>query len=164
MTPFLPLHRSSGSNRAALCCRLLARRWGIWEAWHQAGMLEQKQNVFDDYIAAAEWLIANSYTRAARLAIRGGSNGGLLWRRACCSGQNSLGRSVRETRDRHATHITNLLLVGSGSMNMAMPKPPGTLCVFVHLLTAAQRHPRGGLSPTLITLPILMIGLSRHTR
>jgi prolyl oligopeptidase len=41
-------------------------------------MLEQKQNVFDDYIAAAEWLIANDYTSAARLAIRGGSNGGLL--------------------------------------------------------------------------------------
>ena len=48
------------------------------EAWHRAGMLEQKQNVFDDYIAAAEWLMANSYTSAARLAIRGGSNGGLL--------------------------------------------------------------------------------------
>jgi prolyl oligopeptidase len=48
------------------------------EAWHQAGMLDRKQNVFDDFIAAAEWLIANDYTRPARLAIRGGSNGGLL--------------------------------------------------------------------------------------
>jgi prolyl oligopeptidase len=48
------------------------------EEWHRAGMLGSKQNVFDDFIAAAEYLIANDYTRAERLAIRGGSNGGLL--------------------------------------------------------------------------------------
>ena len=48
------------------------------EAWHRAGMLESKQNVFDDFIAAAEHLVAEGYTRPERLAIRGGSNGGLL--------------------------------------------------------------------------------------
>lgn len=48
------------------------------EEWHQAGMKLQKQNVFDDFIAAAEWLIANDYTKPAKLAIAGGSNGGLL--------------------------------------------------------------------------------------
>jgi len=48
------------------------------EDWHRAGMLDRKQNVFDDYIAAAEWLIAKKYTRSDRLAIYGGSNGGLL--------------------------------------------------------------------------------------
>jgi len=48
------------------------------EAWHQAGMLERKQNVFDDFIAAAQWLSANRYAMSKRLAITGGSNGGLL--------------------------------------------------------------------------------------
>jgi len=48
------------------------------EEWHQAGTKLKKQNVFDDFIAAAEWLIANQYTSTPRLAISGGSNGGLL--------------------------------------------------------------------------------------
>jgi len=65
-------------------------RGGIWvtvslrggaeygEAWHQAGMVERKQNVFDDFIAALEFLVREKYTSPARLAIMGDSNGGLL--------------------------------------------------------------------------------------
>jgi prolyl oligopeptidase len=48
------------------------------EAWHKAGTKLQKQNVFDDFIAAGEWLIENHYTKPSLLAIQGGSNGGLL--------------------------------------------------------------------------------------
>ncbi len=48
------------------------------EKWHEAGMLEKKQNVFDDFIGAAEYLVKEKYTNNQKIAIRGGSNGGLL--------------------------------------------------------------------------------------
>lgn len=48
------------------------------EGWHEAGTRLKKQNVFDDFIAAAEWLVSNRYTSPSRLGISGGSNGGLL--------------------------------------------------------------------------------------
>ncbi|RPH57283.1 S9 family peptidase, partial [bacterium] len=60
----------------ALACLRGGGEYG--EEWHAAGTKLKKQNVFDDFIAAAEWLVANRYTRPDRLAIKGGSNGGLL--------------------------------------------------------------------------------------
>ena len=48
------------------------------DAWHEAGMLDKKQNVFDDFLAAADWLIGHGYTNTSHLAILGSSNGGLL--------------------------------------------------------------------------------------
>lgn len=69
---------------------LWAERGGVWcvanlrggdefgEAWHEAGCLGNKQNVFDDFIAAADWLVSTGKASRSRLAIQGGSNGGLL--------------------------------------------------------------------------------------
>jgi prolyl oligopeptidase len=76
-----------GFNSLAI---LWAELGGVWarpnlrggsefgESWHRAGMLDKKQNVFDDFIAAAEWLVKNKVTNPSRLAIAGTSNGGLL--------------------------------------------------------------------------------------
>ncbi|HSG38080.1 MAG TPA: prolyl oligopeptidase family serine peptidase, partial [Thermoanaerobaculia bacterium] len=74
-SPFMQAWMEKGGVVAMACLRGGAE---YGEKWHEAGTKLKKQNVFDDFIAGAEWLIANRYTRPDKLAIRGGSNGGLL--------------------------------------------------------------------------------------
>lgn len=79
LTPYFSISRAQWLKMGGVFCVPNLRGGGEYgEAWHQGGMIHNKQNVFDDFIAAAEWLIANKYTSTSKLAIQGGSNGGLL--------------------------------------------------------------------------------------
>ena len=75
---FSPAHIALLENGVVFAEPNLRGGGGYGETWHKAGMLGNKQNVFDDFIAAAEYLIAEKYTSPERLGIEGGSNGGLL--------------------------------------------------------------------------------------
>lgn len=79
MTPAYSPSRFAWLERGGILAVANLRGGGEFgEEWHQAGMLEKKQTVFDDFIAAAEFLVKEGYTRPDRLAVQGGSNGGLL--------------------------------------------------------------------------------------
>ena len=79
LTPSFSIAMLTWMEQGGLYARPNLRGGGEYgEDWHRAGTKLKKQNVFDDFIAAAEWLVASGYTRSSRLAIAGGSNGGLL--------------------------------------------------------------------------------------
>jgi prolyl oligopeptidase len=79
LTPAFSVSNMVFLENGGVYCQANLRGGGEYgESWHKAGMLDKKQNVFDDLIAAAEYLIKEKYTNSERLAIRGGSNGGLL--------------------------------------------------------------------------------------
>lgn len=79
MTPYFSVSNVVWMERGGVYAMANIRGGGEYgRDWHQAGVKTKKQTCFDDFIAAAEWLVANKYTSAKRLAIGGGSNGGLL--------------------------------------------------------------------------------------
>jgi prolyl oligopeptidase len=79
MTPYFSVTRLVWLEMGGVFAMANIRGGGEYgQAWHKAGTKTKKQNVFDDFIAAGEWLIEQGYTRPEKLAIQGGSNGGLL--------------------------------------------------------------------------------------
>lgn len=78
-TPYFSRTRTMFLSKGGILADTQLRGGGEYgEEWHRDGMLDKKQNVFDDFIAACEWLIENKYTNPDRIVIEGGSNGGLL--------------------------------------------------------------------------------------
>jgi prolyl oligopeptidase len=79
LTPGFSVSRAVWMERGGVFAMANLRGGGEYGSeWHQAGIKLRKQNTFDDFIAAAEWLIKEGYTQPAKLGIQGGSNGGLL--------------------------------------------------------------------------------------
>ena len=79
LTPGFSVSRAAWLELGGVYAQATLRGGGEYgEDWHHAGTKHNKQTVFDDFIGAAEWLVANHYTSPAKLAIQGGSNGGLL--------------------------------------------------------------------------------------
>jgi prolyl oligopeptidase len=79
LSPYFSISRAAFIEQGGIYVVANLRGGGEYgEAWHEAGIKTRKQNVFDDFIYAAKWLIKNNYTSSEKLAIMGGSNGGLL--------------------------------------------------------------------------------------
>jgi prolyl oligopeptidase len=79
LTPFFSVEYAAWMDMGGVVAVANLRGGGEYgESWHAAGKKSHKQNVFDDFIAASEWLVAEKYTSTDKLAIMGGSNGGLL--------------------------------------------------------------------------------------
>ena len=104
LTPYFSVSRLAWMEMGGVFAMANLRGGGEYgEAWHEAGTKLQKQNVFDDFLAAAQWLVDHRYTRPGRLAIQGGSNGGLLVGAAMTQRPGSLRRRpAGGRRDGHA--------------------------------------------------------------
>ena len=104
--------------------------------WHESGMLDNKQNVFDDFISCAQWLIDQKITSSSNLAIRGGSNGGLTRRRLHDTKTGTFRCMFTCSRsDGYAAGITNSPLVGLGSANTEVPTTSS------NFKTSSNTHP-----------------------
>lgn len=95
MTPSFSVARIAWLEMGGVYAVACLRGGGEYgKTWHRAGTKLQKQNVFDDFIAAAEWLVKEKYTQPSKLAIQGGSNGGLLVGAVMCQRPDLFGAAL----------------------------------------------------------------------
>ncbi|MDQ1612373.1 MAG: prolyl oligopeptidase [Pyrinomonadaceae bacterium] len=119
--------------------------------WHEAGMKLKKQNVFDDFIAAAEWLIANKYTSTPKLAVQGGSNGGLLIGAVITQRPDLFGAAIPAVGVMDMLRFNKFTIGAAWASDYGSPDNPDEFKALyayspLHNLKAGKRYP-----PTMIT-------------
>jgi prolyl oligopeptidase len=121
------------------------------EQWHLAGTKERKQNVFDDFIAAAEWLIAKKYTSRSRLAISGRSNGGLLVGACMTQRPELFGAAVPGVGVMDMLRFQKFTIGWSWVSDYGSPDDPDNFKTLVSYSPYHNIHPGIAYPPTLIT-------------
>jgi prolyl oligopeptidase len=121
------------------------------EDWHQAGMKLHKQNVFDDFIAAAEWLIANHYTCTKKLAISGASNGGLLIGACLTQRPDLFGATLPDVGVMDMLRFNQFTIGWAWMSDYGSPQNPEEFKALYAYSPLHNIHPGTKYPPTLIT-------------
>ncbi|MGI9107879.1 MAG: prolyl oligopeptidase family serine peptidase [Pyrinomonadaceae bacterium] len=119
--------------------------------WHEAGMKLKKQNVFDDFIAAAQWLISNKYTATPKLAIFGGSNGGLLVGAAITQRPDLFGAAIPAVGVMDMLRFTKFTIGAAWTADYGSPDTPEEFKALYAYSPLHNLKPGTSYPPTLIT-------------